>query len=192
MKVIKSFDDFSITPTFESGDNYPAGAANDPSAPWNKEDYDTDREVNLKPSEIKFEVVATDHREFAILKEKATGKMFMVGFDPSEMEEYVEYERIPVGRDEDGIEYEYEYMEPDDYAIEAFATDKARNEGAGKGLYDFESSKVAEIDMELAKDMYDSLVQFLDKYSSSNNRKDEMKKVQKMVEVLKGLLENLK
>jgi Mor family transcriptional regulator len=46
--------------------------------------------------------------------------------------------------------------------------------------------------MELAKDMYDSLVQFLDKYSSSNTRKDEIKKVQKMVEVLKGLLENLK
>ena len=83
-------------------------------------------------------------------------------------------------------------MEPDDYAFEAFATDKARNEGTGKGLSDFESSKVAEIDMELAKDMYDSLVQFLDKYSFSNTRQDEMKKVQKMVEVLKGLLENIK
>jgi hypothetical protein len=192
MKSIKTFEDFFNGNTSESNDNYPPGAANDPSAPWNKEDYDTDREVNLKPSEIKFEVIATDHREFAILKEKATGKMFMVGFEPSEMEEYVEYEMIPVGRDEDGIEYEYEYMDPDDYAIEAFATEKVRNEGTGKGLYDFESSKVAEIDMELAKDMYDSLVQFLDKYSSSNTRKDEIKKVQKMVEVLKGLLENLK
>ena len=192
MKSIKTFEDFFTGSTSESNDNYAPGSAYDPNAPWNKEDYDTDREVNLKPAEIKFEVVATDHREFAILKEKATGKMFMVGFEPSEMEEYVEYERIPVGRDEDGIEYEYEYMEPDDYAIEAFATDKARNEGTGKGLSDFESSKVAEIDMELAKDMYDSLVQFLDKYSFSNTRQDEMKKVQKMVEVLKGLLENIK
>jgi hypothetical protein len=127
MKSIKTFEDFFNGITSESNDNYPPGAANDPSAPWNKEVYDTDREVNLKPSEIKIEVIATDHREFAILKEKATGKMFMFGFEPSEMEEYVEYEMIPVGRDEDGIEYEYEYMVPDDYAIEAFATENARN-----------------------------------------------------------------
>jgi hypothetical protein len=70
MKSIKTFEDFFNGNTSESNDNYPPGAANDPSAPWNKEDYDTDREVNLKQAEIKFEVVATDHREFAILKEK--------------------------------------------------------------------------------------------------------------------------
>ena len=99
MKVLKTFEDFSIGNTSESNDNYPAGAANDPNAPWNKEDYDTDRNSTLKQSDLKFDLVASDFSEYAILKEKSTGKMFAVAFEPDELEDYVEYEKIPVGRE---------------------------------------------------------------------------------------------
>ena len=45
--------------------------------------------------------------------------------------------------------------------------------------------------LQLLYTIYDMIIDN-DKYSFSNTRQDEMKKVQKMVEVLKGLLENIK
>jgi hypothetical protein len=191
MKSIKSFEDFSIGNTSESNDNYPAGTANDPNAPWNKEDYDTDRNSTLKQSDLKFDLVASDFSEYVILKEKSTGKMFAVAFEPDELEDYVEYEKIPVGRDEDGdMGYDYEYLEPDDYSIEAYATDKARQEGTSKGIDGLENSMVTEIDEELAKDLHKSFEEFVDKYQSVSYRKEEIKKVKNMMEVLKGILDS--
>jgi hypothetical protein len=61
--------------------------------------------------------------------------MFAVAFEPDELEDYVEYEKIPVGRDEDGdMGYDYEYLEPDDYSIEAYVTDQVRQKGTSKGI----------------------------------------------------------
>lgn len=190
MKTLKTFDSFFKSSTLESNDNFPPGAANDPSAPYNMPDYEVKRDINIKPFDLKFKVVATDHKEFAILKEKTSGKMFMVGFSPEDLQDFVEYELVPIGRDEDGIEYESEYLEPDDYSIEAYATDKINSEGAGKGLDDFESSKVSEIDSELAQNMKDSLEEFVRMYASSNFRKEEIKKVQNMILVLNDILES--
>ena len=191
MKSIKTFEDFFNGNTSESNDNYPAGTANDPNAPWNKEDYDTDRNSTLKQSDLKFDLVASDFSEYAILKEKSTGKMFAVAFEPDELEDYVEYEKIPVGRDEDGgMDYDYEYLEPDDYSIEAYVTDKARQEGTSKGIDGLENSMVTEIDEELAKDLHKSFEEFVDKYQSVSYRKEEIKKVKNMMEVLKGILDS--
>lgn len=192
MKTLKTFDSFINSSALESNENFPPGAANDPSAPYNMPNYDVERDITIKPFDLKFKIVATDYKEFAILKEKSSGKMFMVGFSPEDLQDFVEYEKIPAGRNEDGIEYEYEYLEPDDYSIEAYATDKINTEGAGKGLDDFESSKVSEIDAELAQNMSDSLEEFVRMYASSNFRKDEIKKVQDMILVLKEILETIK
>lgn len=191
MKSIKTFEDFFTGSTSESNDNYPPGSANDPNAPWNKEDYDTDRNVSLKQSDLKFDLVASDFTEYAILKEKTTGKMFAVAFEPDELEDYVEYEKIPAGKGEEGMmDYDYEYLEPDDYAIEAYVTDQVREKGTSKGIEGLENSMVTEIDEELAKDLYKSFEEFVDKYESVFYRKEEIKKVRNMLDVLKGILDS--
>jgi hypothetical protein len=193
MKAIKTFEDFFAGNTSESDDNYAPGTANDPSAPWNQEDYDTDRNVSLKQSDLKFALVASDFSEYAIVKEKATGKMFAIAFEPDELSDYVEYEKIPAGKDDDGmVEYEYEYLKPDKYAIEAFVTDSARKEGTAKGIAGLESFMVTEIDKELAQDLYKNFEEFTDKYQTTSYRKEEIANVRNMMDVLKEFLASLK
>jgi len=192
MRVIKTFEDYFNGNTSESEENYPAGTASDPMSPWNKEDSETDRNISMNQSDIKFDLVASDYSEYAILKEKATGKMFVVAFEPNEMEDYVEFEKIPAGKDEEGMEeYEYEYKSPDKYAIEAFTTDKARESGTGKGMEGFKNSMVTELDKELAEDLYKSFEEFVDKYRNVGYRKEEIGNVEDIMSVLKEFLASL-
>lgn len=145
--------------TFESwGSNYPAGAEYDSNAPWNQRDPEYVRGVDLKPEEIKFEVVNSDYSEIAVLKDKSTGDHYAIAFDSSDddFRDYMAVDREYIGRDEDGdAEYEYDWgnAEVDDEAIEAFASDEAKYKGLGKGLDDFESNKLSLMDSDVAKEV---------------------------------------
>lgn len=153
MKNIKTFEDFSITEG-ESG-WYPAGTEFDPRAPWNQSDGDSIRGVDLKPGEIKFDLIGSDFSELALLKKKDDGKIYAMMFDPSsdEFRDYMEVEREFVGRDEDGdpeFEYYWDNAEVDDDAILGYASDKVKADGLGAGMDDFESDLISLIDLEIA------------------------------------------
>ena len=111
--------------TFESWESgyYPPGTEFDPSAPWNQRDPEYIRGVDMKPGDIKFEVVNSDYREIAVLKDKAEGKFYAMPFDSTDddFRDYLAVDREYIGRDEDGdpeYEYDWDNVEVDDEAIE--------------------------------------------------------------------------
>ena len=185
--------------TFESwGSNYPAGAEYDSNAPWNQRDPEYVRGVDLKPSEIKFEVVNSDYSAVAVLKDKSTGDIYALPFDSSddEFKDYMAVDREYIGRDEDGdAEYEYDWdnAEVDDEAIEAFASDEAKYKGIGKGLEDFEDGKIAPMDAEVAKEvisLYDYDIKALEKSGrhTSSYYKRQYDNTKNAIEYLKTFL----
>ena len=185
--------------TFESwGSNYPAGAEYDSSAPWNQRDPEYVRGVDLKPSEIKFEVVNSDYSAVAVLKDKSTGEIYALPFDSSddEFKDYMAVDREYIGRDEDGdAEYEYDWdnAQVDDEAIEAFASDEVKYKGIGKGLEDFEDGKIAPMDAEVAKEvisLYDYDIKALEKSGrhTSSYYKRQYDNAKNAIEYLKTFL----
>lgn len=170
MKNLKTFE------SWESG-YYPAGAENDPNAPWNQRDPEYIRGIDMKPSDIKFEVINSDYREIAVLKDKADGKFYAMTFDSSDddFRDYLAVDREYIGRDEDGdpeYEYDWDNVEVDDEAIEAYATDKASSEGLGKSLSDFEDGKISLLTPEVADeviDFYEFDVKRIEKSGNQNS-----------------------
>lgn len=187
--------------TFESwgGSNYPAGAENDPSAPWNQRDPEYVRGVDLKPSDLKFEIVVSDYSETAILKNKDDGKIYAVIFDSSDddFKDYMQVDREYIGRDEDG-DYEYEYdwdnAEVDDEAIVAYASDDAKYNGLGKKLDDYFDGRVTLIDSDVAAEVIDVYQSAADRLEKSNKHttywgKKDYKLYNDMVDYLQPFLE---
>ncbi len=119
-------------------ENYPLGAANDPSAPWNQ--VDNTREGD-KASVIKYRVVWTDN-EFSFLKD-AAGNVYVFyidSVDKSDLEPYADREESYAGRDEDGDPIiDYGDWEITDEVIENYINDNLDSIAIGKGLDDYES-----------------------------------------------------
>lgn len=187
--------------TFESwGSNYPAGAENDPSAPWNEKDAEYVRGVELKPEDIKFELVNSDFSETAVLRDKKTGDLYAMTFDSSddEFKDYMQVDREYIGRDEDG-DYEYEYdwdnAEVDSEAIEAYASDEAKHNGLGIGLDDFESGKISLMDADTAKEvisLYDYDVKAIEKAGrqTSYSYKNKYQRAKDAIKFLEDYIKN--
>ena len=195
MKNIKDFSSFSNRPVSIQEYNYPAGAEMDPDAPWNRKEPDYVRAENIPAAMDKFEMIASDYSEFAILKEKESGKLYLVGFDISdpEFKDFLEVPRDFVGRDEDGdpeYDYRWEDAEIDDSAITNYATSQVKSGKKGVGLESFESAEVAEIDEELAKSMADDLKRWA--ADSRYNKGNIGKNMLKMAEVLDNMLKEIK
>jgi hypothetical protein len=166
---IKPFQSF-VNENRESG-WYPAGTEFDPSAPWNQKEPDVTRDVDWIDSKganerIKFDLLATDYSEFAILKHLKTGEVFVAYLGGDEIEEYMPKYQEAVGRDEDGdVEYEYTDAEMDDAAIIAMASDY--EDQAGNGLADWENGGVlAKLDADLAS----SLIDDFQKWGAKNKK----------------------
>jgi hypothetical protein len=191
---LKKFSEFFSGVNEDSG--YPAGAEFDPSAPWNKKDPELERESELKPSEIKFDLVAWDGNDHAILKEKNSDKMFAAYIDTSddEFRKFVAIPREYIGDDEDGSpEYEYEHFDPqfiDDTAIVSYVSEIAKNDGTGVGLDGWDSGEVSEIDEELASDIVSYQKAYLEKLKSGPSgslysfRQEKIKPLEEFVEIL--------
>ena len=187
--------------TFESwGGNYPPGAENDPMAPWNQRDSEYVRGVELKPEEIKFEVVNSDYSEVAVLKDKKTGDLYAMTFDSTddEFKDYVQVDREYIGKDEDG-DYEYEYdwdnAEVDDEAIESYASDEAKYKGLGNGLSDFEDGKISLMDADTAKEvisLYDYDVKAIEKAGrqASYSYKTKYQRAKDAIKFLEDYIKN--
>lgn len=187
--------------TFESwGSNYPAGAENDPNAPWNERDPEYVRGVELKPEDIKFELVNSDFSETAVLRDKKTGDLYAMTFDSSddEFKDYMQVDREYIGRDEDG-DYEYEYdwdnAEVDSEAIEAYASDEAKHNGLGIGLEDFENGKISLMDADTAKEviaLYDYDVKAMEKAGrqTSYSYKNKYQRAKDAIKFLEDYIKN--
>lgn len=185
--------------TFESWGSgyYPPGAENDPRAPWNQRDPEYIRGVDMKPGDIKFEVVNSDYREIAVLKDKTEGKFYAMTFDSTDddFKDYLAVDREYIGRDEDGdpeYEYDWDNAEVDDEAIEAYATDKASSEGLGKSLSDFEDGKISLLTPEVAEeviDFYEFDVKRIEKSGKQTSYayKDKYQKAKDAIEFLNAI-----
>lgn len=194
MKNIKDFSSFSNRPVSIQEYNYPAGAEMDPDAPWNRKEPDYVRAEKIPAAMDKFQMVASDYSEFAIVKEKESGKLFLVAFDTGdpEFQDFVEVPRDFVERDEDGYpeyEYRWEDAEIDDDAITNYATSIVKSGRKGVGLESFESAEVAEIDEQLAKSMSDDLKKWASDPRYNKGGKGE--KMLKMAEVLDNMLKEI-
>ena len=135
-------------------DNYPAGAKNDPNAPYNQVD-------STKPGEkadvIRYDVTWYD-RGIALLKD-ASGNLYAFNTDSIEMDDYQPYadrEETFEGFDEDGDPMlEYGDWELDGEVVENYINDNLDSITIGKGLDDYEggNSMMTMVDDELRQDL---------------------------------------
>jgi len=151
VKFIKPYSTF--VNESESG-YYPAGTEHDPNAPWNQKDDDIYREISWidergAKERIKFDLVATDMSEYAVLRHLETGDLYLAYLAGDEITPYMPQIRELVGKDEDGFaDYDYMEMDMDNEAIIAMASDELEN--AGEGVKDYEDGKaLVKIDAEL-------------------------------------------
>lgn len=133
-------------------DNYPAGAKDDPSAPYNQDDNVRKGE---KADEINFEVVwYADNAGFAIVKDKK-GRLYAFNtemVDKDDYEPYADREEEFEGFDEDGMpDVSYGDWDLDANVIENYINDNMGEIKVGKGLEAFESGDyhAVEIDDEI-------------------------------------------
>lgn len=159
-KNINGFGDFLK-------ENYPAGAGSDSNAPWNQEDLKSNRGYDIPDADLNFELLVTDNKEFAIIKDKKSSIEYMLSFDSSD-EDFKEFIAVPfgvIGNDDDGLpeyEYDWENAEVDDKAILLYASYEVKENGFGDGADDFEEGMVSKIDAELAEDV----IEMMENYSN--------------------------
>lgn len=120
-------------------ENYPAGAATDPRAPWNQVDNMRSGQV---AETILYKLVWTDNSEFAIFKDAHGNKyLFYLGaVDKSDFEPYA---------DVDNGDWNIE-----DYVIENYVNDNLNHIQIGKGIEDYENGfDLVAIDDELRNEL---------------------------------------
>jgi len=135
-------------------ENYPAGAQNDPSAPWNQED--PKYSGGEKADEIKFKVVWYKDNAGTTLFKDGKGNLYALASDFSDeaMKDYGSREMTDVGQDEDGFaDYEYGELEIDEEAVENYVNANIDSIGVGKGLSDHEQGMLALVDDEVMEDV---------------------------------------
>lgn len=122
-------------------DNYPAGANEDPNAPWNEKPQDMT--TPNKPKEAKLTPVAYNS-EITLLKDPA-GDLYVFYNDSVERKDYMEYASVPrhyVGKDEDGqpdYDYDFDAAEIDGDVVAHYVNDNLASIPKGEGLDSWES-----------------------------------------------------
>lgn len=168
MKFIENYTNFSINLNeFERPDITPPEGG----------PYKWEREFEKKPGEIKFEVLAYDDGNYALVKEKSTGDLYIVDSFNNDPDEFYPYMNLPYEMDEEG---DWE-LKADDYsfselldqeAIEAYATDIFNTkdpERLGVGLEDYKEGKsLIKIDKNLIPELIESISSFIEAKSSQD------------------------
>jgi len=127
-------------PALETENNYPAGADNDPSAPWNQKDQDTTKANVAKEPKL---VPVVYNREITILKDPSGG-LYVFYNDSVDKQEYMEYASVPrhyLGKDEDGEpEYDYDFddVEIDGEVVGHYVNNNLANLSKGEGVDAYE------------------------------------------------------
>lgn len=137
--------------------------------------YKWEREFEMKPGEIKFEVLAYDDGNYALAKEKSTGDLYIVDSFNNYPDEFYPYMNLPYEMDDEG---DWE-LKADDYsfselldqeAIEAYATEIFNTkdpERLGAGLQDYKEGKtLVKIDRNLIPELIESISSFIEVKSS--------------------------
>lgn len=159
--IIKNFEEFNeqFGRVVRESDNLPPGISDpgDDSEMGKK----VGPEINIDPSRHTLKLVkiagmgsATDHSELAILKD-GSGSMYVLQFDASDdqFDPYKDREIVGEDYDEDGNkEYDYDYLELSDDAVQAIANDIPQNE-RGDGLKDMSRKDLVKLDAESAQSL---------------------------------------
>lgn len=177
MKKILSFDEYSSRSNESYGDNYPPGS-DTPSAPWNYEGPEDNR--NIDPSKHQLKLIATDNAEFAVLRDPK-GNHHIYYFDASDPEFQENFLIFDPTMDD--------YQEPDELGIEAAANSLPETE-FGFGSDDWESGEksIVQIDQELADDLVDQFEEY--KQKGTMSYKEGKKKVQDLLKMISADLQN--
>jgi len=190
MKFLENYTNFSIgLNEFERPDITPPEGG----------PYKWEREFEKKPGEIKFEVLAYDDGNYALVKEKSTGDLYIVDSFNNDPDEFYPYMNLPYEMDDEG---DWE-LKADDYyfselldqeAIEAYATDIFNTkdpERLGVGLEDYKEGKsLIKIDKNLIPELIESILSFIETKSSTNLKyvaklsEREIKNLKNMISIL--------
>ena len=143
-------------PVEVSEDNYPAGAENDPRAPWNQKEPNMSEPEKAQKIELK---PVAYNKELIILKDHK-GESYAFYHWNLEKKDWVPYasvERTYVGRDEDGnpdYEYDYDSAEKDANVITNYVNDNLASLSKGEGMDAWESGvDLVKIDEPLKQDL---------------------------------------
>ncbi len=134
-------------------DNFPAGAENDPRAPWNKDNsFKEPKEVTNDT----FKVVAMN-AEIALLTDQQ-GSLYAFYFyslDKSELQDYGDVEILGTDRDEDGyISHDYGDFDINELVIQNYVNDNLTKLTKGEGLDAWESGvELVKVDKALKDDL---------------------------------------
>lgn len=132
-------------------DNYPMGANEDPSAPWNQKEPNPGITPQNRPLDLLWW-----HQENAIFEKDGKYYVFNVEtVDKNEFANYASRDETPIGRDEDGMmDVEYGDWEMDSNIIDSYVNDNYANLSLGKGYSDYENGKqLVEIDQEMIDEL---------------------------------------
>lgn len=190
MKFLENYTNFSISLNeFERPDITPPEGG----------PYKWEREFEMKPGEIKFEVLAYDDGNYGLVKEKSTGDLYIVDSFNNDPDEFYPYMNLPYEMDEEGNwelkADDYSFSELlDQEAIEAYATyifNTKDPERLGVGLEDYNEGKsLIKIDKNLIPELIESISSFIESKSSPDlkyvlkltNR--EIKDLKNMISIL--------
>lgn len=120
--------------------NYPAGAENDPNAPWNRSEPKYSSPIVPKVAE--YTTVGFFPGELAILQ-NPKGEKYAFYFNhlsSNDFAPYAEIEKTYVGKDEDG-EPEFDYSddwEVDQHVVDNYVNDNAQHLSKGEGIVGWE------------------------------------------------------
>ena len=140
-------------------DNYPPGAANDQTAPYNQS-LDIKSGNKVSNDDLKLKLYLTDLCIFDM-----GGKQYIYTVESGDNDEYAEYadrEETVVGHNEDGVkDVEYGPWTMNGNIVTNYVNDNIEHLSKGVGVEDFERGvELVEINGELAKDLL-GLVKFI-------------------------------
>lgn len=146
----------AVEKTEVAEDNYPAGAKDDPTAPYNQKDSDMSQPE--KAETIMFKPVAYNG-ELIIMKD-SKGELYAFyhwALDKKDWLPYASVERTYVGKDEDGqpdYDYDFDSAEKDAEVITHYVNDNLDSISKGEGLDAWEAGvDLVKIDEPLRQDL---------------------------------------
>lgn len=161
------------------------------------DDPDSGREVNMKPEEIKFDALAYDNSDFALLKLKSNGDFYLLNGFANDPEEFYKYQDIPYETEDDmggGYykNYDYDLAEVDDQAVSTYATELFNSKDpskVGSGYSALEDGiPLVKIDSDFARvfiqDLFDIISQVSSGSGYSIKTEKEIRELRKIISIL--------
>jgi len=162
------------------------------------DDYmSSERQVNRKPEEIKFDALAFDDSDFALLKLKSNGDLYLLNGFANDPEEFYKYQDVPYETEDDmdgGYykNYDYDLADTDNQAVETYATDLFNSRdsfkvGSGYSALD-DGTPLIKIDADFARVFIQDLFDIISHVSSgsgySRKTEGEIRELRKMISIL--------